>query len=40
MVKFYPTISGDFHGSEGEVVVYGALQKLGGEYISEIEGFV
>lgn len=32
MAKFYPTISGGFHGSEGEAVVYEALKKLGGEY--------
>lgn len=32
MAKFYPTITGSFHGSDGEAIVYEALQKLGGEY--------
>lgn len=32
MAKFYPTITGNFHGSDGEAIVYEALQKLGGEY--------
>ncbi len=32
MAKFYPAISNDFHGSEGEAVVYDALRRLSGDY--------
>lgn len=32
MAKFYPAIHSGFHGSEGESVVYEALQRLGGDY--------
>lgn len=33
MAKFYPALSRDFHGSEGERLVYQALSSLGNEYI-------
>lgn len=33
MAKFYPTIINNFHGSEGERLVYEALSKLSHEYV-------
>ena len=32
MANFYPTIDAGFHASEGEKLVYKALQKLNNEY--------
>lgn len=33
MAKFYPTFTRDFHGSEGERLVYQSLERLGDEYV-------
>lgn len=32
MAHFYPTIINDFHGSDGEALVYKALCRLNNEY--------
>lgn len=33
MARFYPTIDDDFHGSDGEIQVYQALQQLSDGYV-------
>lgn len=33
MARFYPTIDDNFHGSDGEIQVYQALQQLSDGYV-------